>query len=72
MLGKVFKVFEIGRFGSIFNKRIYHFSSSFPKFDASKDYYDILKVTKESSESEIKISYYQLAKEYHPDANPGK
>ncbi|XP_074645562.1 dnaJ homolog subfamily A member 2-like [Tubulanus polymorphus] len=32
--------------------------------------YDVLNVTKNSSDSEIKKAYYKLAKEYHPDKNP--
>eukprot|EP00039_Didymoeca_costata_P027706 m.19001 g.19001 ORF g.19001 m.19001 type:complete len:489 (+) comp6465_c0_seq1:164-1630(+) len=37
----------------------------------SKDYYDILGVKKDASQSEIKRAYYQLAKKYHPDTNKG-
>lgn len=36
---------------------------------AQKDYYKILGVSKNSSAKEIKKSYYQLAKKYHPDTN---
>ena len=35
------------------------------------DYYDTLGVTREASDEEIKKSFRQLARETHPDANPG-
>lgn len=53
-------------------KSYYRFNNEVPKFDPSKDYYNILEVTKDSSDSEVKKSYYRLAKMYHPDSNPGK
>ena len=35
----------------------------------AKDLYDILKVRKSASDSELKRSYRKLAREYHPDVN---
>ena len=37
----------------------------------AKNYYDILGVSKGSSEKELRSAYRRLARQYHPDVNPG-
>ena len=38
---------------------------------AKRDYYEVLGVGKSADEKELKAAYRKLAKQYHPDANPG-
>ncbi|PCK00409.1 MAG: hypothetical protein COA45_01115 [Zetaproteobacteria bacterium] len=37
----------------------------------NKSYYDILKIQPNSSDTDIRKSYLELAQIYHPDKNPG-
>ncbi len=38
---------------------------------AKRDYYEVLGIERSADEATIKKAYRQLAKKYHPDANPG-
>ena len=52
-------------------RSIVRFGFSVSKFNSSQDYYKVLGVTKGASSEDIKKSFKNLAKKYHPDANKG-
>ncbi|MGI4776391.1 MAG: DnaJ domain-containing protein, partial [Janthinobacterium lividum] len=37
---------------------------------SKRDYYEVLGVDKSISNTDLKKTYYKLAKKYHPDSNP--
>lgn len=49
-----------------FSDRVAEFHSAL----GQKDYYEVLGVSRDSTLDEIRDSYYQLVKHYHPDVNP--
>lgn len=53
-------------YSSGFSDRVAEFHSAL----GQKDYYEVLGVSRDSTLDEIRDSYYQLVKHYHPDVNP--
>ena len=37
----------------------------------TRDYYEVLKLSRDTSQAEIKRSYRRMAMKHHPDRNPG-
>src|SRR5919107_5694022 len=38
---------------------------------SKRDYYDVLQVSREATDSELKMAFRKLAMKHHPDRNPG-
>ncbi|XP_056442797.1 dnaJ homolog subfamily A member 3, mitochondrial-like isoform X1 [Gadus chalcogrammus] len=55
--------------GCLQSNRVKLFHTSTPVRD-KEDFYSILGVARTASQKDIKKSYYQMAKKYHPDTNP--
>ena len=46
------------------------FGAQVGPMSGKRDYYDILGISKDASEDQIKQSFRSLARKYHPDKNP--
>ena len=63
-------LFNVPRCVSI-RKNIFYGQRNLSTTFLLRDYYKLLGVGRTASKNEIKMAYFQMAKKYHPDANPG-
>jgi DnaJ-class molecular chaperone len=50
----------------------WRFFSSVKAYNPAKNYYKVLNITESASQKDIKRSFRELAKKYHPDSTKGK
>jgi hypothetical protein len=71
MIRKILKSAKVPAFRAFTFKPSYKYFNQQPNFNPEKNYYQILELSKDASDADIKKSYYKLAKQYHPDVNKG-
>ena len=71
MIRKILKSAKVPAFRAFTFKPSYKYFNQQPNFSPEKNYYQILELSKDASDADIKKSYYKLAKQYHPDVNKG-
>lgn len=50
----------------------WRYFSSVKAYNSAKNYYKVLNLTESASQKDIKRSFRELAKKYHPDSTNGK